>query len=95
MSDFQFRVLTSEEAYIINGNVQQHTALLKSLPNKCGVPDCNYPLRQTDDNYRLADFGDVCMLCFTMYHALMDRAYWIGMHRLWLENGKKKEHEDE
>jgi hypothetical protein len=85
--DFQFRKLTAKEIETIKINSQLIDQMLKRCPSVCGNPDCKYPLPLID-NYRIPDFGEVCELCYHMYHAVYDLAYFLKLHQEWKENNK-------
>ena len=69
------------ESSIERSNLTGLDAALKQCKGHCGNPDCNWPL--ADDNYRVLGFGDVCRLCFDLYHAVNDRRTFVEAHRAW------------
>jgi hypothetical protein len=86
--DFKFRKLTPKEKADIKSNCLLIDQLLKRCPNECGNPECKYPLPSMD-NYRIPEFGEVCELCYQMYHAVYDRGHFLKLHKEW-----KRSHPD-
>lgn len=80
--EFEFRKLTAKEKEAILINAKLFDELLARCPLKCGNPSCQYPLPAMD-NFRLPIYGEVCELCYRMFHALSERTYWIDVHRAW------------
>lgn len=83
--DFEFRKLTVKEKTDIKSNSLLIDQLLKRCSQECGNPECKYPL-PSNDNYRIPEFGEVCELCYAMYHAVYDRSYFIRLHKDWKMN---------
>ena len=67
------------------------TELFKKCPNKCG--NCGYPI--PDDNYRVLGAGDVCRLCYDLYHAVHDRSYFVNLHIKWTATNAEKKRQEE
>jgi hypothetical protein len=86
--DFEFKKLTPKEREILRINSRLIDQLLERCPGECGNPECKYPLPSID-NYRLVEFGEVCELCYQVYRAVYDRAYFVNLHRVW-----KRDHPD-
>jgi hypothetical protein len=68
----------------------------KTYKYRCGY--CNLPIEDT--NFRVLGHGEVCKLCYDMYHAVHDRMKFIEAHRKWkeaidAEEKKRKEKEED
>lgn len=87
--DFEFRKLTPKEIEHIKSNSKLIDQLLTRCPSECANPDCKYPLPSID-NYRVPEFGEVCELCYQMYHAVYDRAYFMKLYREWKQTHPDK-----
>jgi len=82
------------DASIERSNLEGLEKTLKASVGRCGNPDCNLPL--AEDNYRVLGFGDVCHLCYDMYHAVHDRAWFVEAHRKWYDaEGNRKRQVDD
>lgn len=86
--DFEYRKLTSKEITDIKINAKLLEQLLDRCPERCGNPDCKYPLPRMD-NYRVPGFGEVCQLCYQMYQAVYKFPHFVRLHKEW-----KREHPD-
>jgi hypothetical protein len=83
--------LTSEEIERIkkaNSAALDRAVLL--LPSRCGNTYCQLPI-PVNHNFRLLAIGDVCELCYVLYHILSESAYW---NRVELEANSKKRTDD-
>lgn len=88
--DFKYRKLTSKEKTDIKANCLLLDQILKRCPGECGNPECRYPLPSMD-NFRIPDFGEVCELCYQLYHAVSERMHFVKLHREWKEKNNGKE----
>jgi hypothetical protein len=80
--DFKYRKLTPKEKADIKANCLLIDQLLTRCPKKCGNPECQYPLPSID-NFAVPEFGEVCELCYRMFHAVYNLAHFIKLHREW------------
>lgn len=89
--------LTDPEAQrVMKENVAVYDKLRTILSRRCPVPDCGYMLTSVEgfESYGLPGYGDVCALCYHMYHALQGPGmkspfYFRQLHDQWLkDNGK-------
>lgn len=78
--EFKYRVLTKQELADIEANSYLMDQILSRCVTRCANSQCNYPLPATD-NYRLFGIGDVCGLCYAMYHAVSSRAWFVEAQR--------------
>lgn len=80
--------LTSEEIERIREkNAKALDEAVVWLPSRCGNPFCQLPI-PVNHNFRLLAVGDVCELCYVLYHILSESAYW---NRMELEDNNKKD----
>ena len=89
--EFKHKSMTDADDAALRQNLLELDGL-KTLPGRCGNPDCGYPL--SDSNYRVLIFGDVCRLCYDMYHVVNDRMSFVEAHRKWqakMDEMKRKE----
>jgi hypothetical protein len=86
--DFEFRKLTLRELDILKTNSRLIDQLLERCPGECSNPECKYPLPSMN-NFTIPEFGEVCELCYQMYHALSNWGYFVRLHREW-----KQKHPD-
>lgn len=80
---FQTRVLTPEEEEILKVNSRFLDSIARRCPKRCANPYCQWMI-PVDNNFRLLKFGDVCRLCYDMFHVLSESSYW---NRISLEEG--------
>lgn len=78
--DWSWRSPSSQDVYILRNNVKSYDRTFRGLPDLCRVPDCRFPLRKDGGQERLPVIGDVCNLCYFMYHLLSPKVYWVGIH---------------
>jgi len=80
----------------VRNRVLQLEELAKTYKYRCG--NCSYPI--VDTNYRVLGYGEVCRLCYDMYHTVHDRAAFVEAHRKWKaaideEEQRQKDKEDD
>jgi hypothetical protein len=84
--------LKPEEIAEVRAKNAKHLDLLVlSLPQRCGNPYCRLPI-PINHNFRLLDYGDVCELCYALYHILSEQSYWNAVQN---EATQKRKKDDE
>ena len=76
--------------WAIQNNVRGYDRAFRQNPRRCALPDCQYPIRETEEGYRLVLYGDVCNLCYAMYHAALLRPGLVEAQKNFEENKKRK-----
>ena len=80
------------DGYITINNTKGYDRTFQRLSTVCSAPDCHYPLRNDGGQDRLPMLGDVCNLCYFMYHLLNGKAYWVAIQQQ--ENERKNKRDD-
>ena len=80
--DWSYRPLGTFDEYVMHNNTKSYDRTFKTLTETCRVPDCKFPLRKDGGQERLPIIGDVCNLCYFMYHLLNAKAYWTAIQAM-------------
>lgn len=79
--------------YTFRRNTRAYDLMFKQSTERCNAPGCHYPLRGDGGAERLPYVGDVCNLCYYMYHVIAGRKHFVDAQRIDDEtdkNGRKK-----
>jgi hypothetical protein len=82
--------LKPEEIEAIKKNAEHWDSKRRLCPMRCGNPYCQWPLPLMS-NFRLLEYGDVCGLCYELFHIFSESAYW---NRVQLDEKPKKPKDD-
>ncbi len=93
-SDWRRKSFENLDGYIMRENVRNCDKTFAILQQRCNAPGCNYPIREPNDAYRLSLVGDVCNLCYTMYHFVSTRAWFVGCQQQDEDLRKKNKWDD-
>ena len=79
---------------VAKSNVFGYGSVFSQLQNRCVAPGCGYPLRNDGGADKLPIIGDVCNLCYYMYHLVNSRVWFVTAHREEEELRKKNKWDD-
>ncbi len=79
--EFEFRQLTATEMEDIKENSRLIDLLISKCTKKCANEFCKYPLPNDTSNRELAGIGEVCDLCYAMYHSISEVKLRLGRQR--------------
>jgi hypothetical protein len=92
--DWLAKKAIDQKEYFIRSNVRACDKVFRTLPTRCAAPGCGYPLRTDGLHDRLPLYGDVCNLCYFMYHLVLARNWFVEAHREDQERQKKQKWDD-
>lgn len=67
--------------YMLRRNVKSCDRAFRESLERCNAPRCGYPLRNDGGGERLPYVGDVCHLCYFMYHIVAARKWFADAQR--------------
>ena len=75
---------------MVRNNVRTCDKTFDLLDRHCNAPDCRYPLRNDGTSESLPFIGDVCNLCYFMYHLVAGRRFFLDAQKQDDENNPNK-----
>ena len=76
--------------YMFRRNVRACDRTFQQSDKLCNAPGCRYPLRNDGTAESLPFIGDVCNLCYFMYHIVAARKFFTDAQRQDDENNPNK-----
>lgn len=76
--------------YTIKRNMRQCDETFKLTINRCNARDCHYPLRNDGGAESLPFIGEVCNMCYLMYHLVAGRKFFADAQRQDDDNNPNK-----
>lgn len=81
-------LITVQQVMTIINNVSGYDRVHEKAIGRCQIPGCGYPLHEENTHYT-SEHGNVCQLCHDLMYEIRKRAWFLEMHRLWLQGGEK------
>lgn len=84
----EYKITDPEADAIIQKNCKVYDKIRAVLSRRCKAPDCGYMISSLEESFGVPDFGEVCGVCFHMYHALQspflsNKFYFRDHHDQW------------
>jgi len=76
--------------YMFRKHVREYDVMFRQSSERCNARDCGYPLRSDGTAERLPYIGDVCNLCYFLYHLVASRKHFVEAQRIDDENNSSK-----